>query len=81
MNISDGQLTSLDLSKNRMLVQLKTNNNSLNELDVSKNVNLTYLDVRNNPLTCIQVNQDQLGDIPTDWYKDSGATYSLDCEY
>ncbi|MEO9849961.1 MAG: T9SS type A sorting domain-containing protein [Reichenbachiella sp.] len=76
------QLTSLDLSANLALETLYCNANDLTSLTLSNNANLTRVRCDNNTnLLCIEVNQDQLNDAPTNtyWQKDAGASYNLDC--
>ena len=63
-------ITSLDLSFN----QLQT-------LSVSRFILLETLNiVGNSNLDCIEVNQNQLSSIPTNWIKDSSAEYNIDCK-
>ena len=77
---SSNQLTSLDLNKNTELLNVWCFSNQLASLDVSKNPMLTKLHSFNNPLlSCIQVNEEQLNDIPADWRKDESTEYSLNC--
>ena len=50
------------------------------QIDVSANVSLRYLNTTSTPLTCIQVNQDQLANIPAGWEKEATASYAVDCQ-
>ena len=56
MYCSENQLTSLDLSHNTALIDLKCYKNQLTSLDVRKNTVLDCLECYSNPLTSIQVN-------------------------
>lgn len=83
-------LEKLGLDRNRVVqIAVRTNTalqllnvaeNRLESIDVSSNNALTDFIVVDNPLDCILVNQTQLDAIPTDWNKDEGDSYSLDCE-
>ncbi|WP_275552693.1 hypothetical protein [Tenacibaculum piscium] len=78
LNCHNNQLTVLDVSKNVSLTNLYCHRNQLTVLDVSKNVSLTTLYCHANPtLTTIYVNQNQLANIPTSWYKDAHTQYVL----
>ncbi|MFK8059494.1 MAG: T9SS type A sorting domain-containing protein [Polaribacter sp.] len=80
LETKNNQLTNLDVSNNTALTYLYVNNNLLTSLDLSNNTALTGLKVNDNPdLTCIQVNQTQLDNIPSDWQKDDTQNFSLDC--
>ena len=73
-------LKNLDVSKNTGLTKLSTRFTQLTSLDVSNNTALTTLKCwGNSSLTCIQVSQTQFDNIPSEWSKDSGANYSLNC--
>lgn len=62
-------ITSLDLSFNKLIT-----------LNLSGFINLESLNlVGNSNLECIEVNQNQLSNIPTTWIKDSTAEYNIDC--
>ena len=79
LGCNDNELTSLDISQNTALIKLQCATNQLNSLDISPHTALTEFGCYNNPLTCIQVNQTQLNSIPTNWIKDAGDSYSLNC--
>jgi len=53
--VVNGQLTSLDVSNNVALTELKCYGNQLTQLDVSSNSNLTFLACSNNQLECLNV--------------------------
>ena len=75
-------LVSLDITDNTALQQLTLHDNLLEAIDISNIPGTTQLNtfsIEDNPLDCIQVNQEQLDDIPAQWTKDAGDTYSLDC--
>jgi Leucine-rich repeat (LRR) protein len=80
LSLSNNQLTSIDVSANTALTGLLLLNNQLTSIDVTANKALTALWLSNNQLTCIQVNENQLNAIPNNWFKDAGASYSLDCD-
>ncbi len=75
----NNQLTSLDLSINNTLTTLQCHDNQLISLDLSTNTALTSLHCYDNLINCIQVNSTQFISIPSGWFKDAGATYSLGC--
>ena len=76
----ENKLDSISINENIALKELSLYNNAITKIDVSKNVVLTKLDVTNNPnLNCIQVNETQKINIPSEWSKDNTASYSLDC--
>ena len=55
--------------------------NKLQTLNLSGFTNLESLNlVGNSNLECIEVNQNQLSNIPTTWIKDSIAEYNIDCK-
>lgn len=73
--------TQLDVSNNRALKTLNLFETPIEKLDLSNNMLLDNMNLEyNTALTCIQVNQQQLDDIPVNW-KIIGSTteYSLDC--
>ncbi|MEI7802322.1 MAG: hypothetical protein WCI97_06755, partial [Bacteroidota bacterium] len=75
-------LTSLDVSANPALTQLYCYNNTLTSLNIQNgnNFNLANFNCLNNfELSCIQV--DDPGYMDSIWssYKDTGATFSLNC--
>ena len=55
LNISDNQITSLNLQSNTALTQLSCGTNQISSIDVTQNVNLTSLTAFNNLLTTIDV--------------------------
>ena len=80
LNISNTDMTSIDISDFESLDTLDVSGSKLDSLDVSANVSLRYLNTTNTPLACIQVNQDQLGNIPAGWEKEATASYAVDCQ-
>ena len=80
LNISNTDMTSIDISDFESLVTLDVSGSKLDSLDVSANISLRYLNTTNTTLSCIQVNQDQLGNIPTGWEKEATASYAVDCQ-
>ena len=70
----------LDLSKVPDISNLFIRSEQLSFLDVSQNDHLVVMDVMNNPFTCIQVNENQLANIPSGWSKDVEDVYALNCE-
>ena len=79
---NDNALESLDISDNTALQQLTLNNNLLQSIDISNlpgGTQLNTFNIEDNPLDCIQVNEDQLNDIPAQWTKDMEDSYALDC--
>ena len=50
LNLSDNRIKKPDLSKNKKLVQLNLNNNQITSLSLTANTKLTYLSVKNNRL-------------------------------
>lgn len=78
----NNELTQLDISDNSALQLLSLKNNQLSDIDISNVATVIQLNVfaiEENPLSCIQVNSDQLNDIPDQWTKDAEDDYSLDC--
>tara|TARA_R110000765_G_scaffold3452_1_gene10691 strand:- start:2996 stop:3940 length:945 start_codon:yes stop_codon:yes gene_type:complete len=65
--LNNNKLTSLDLSENSVLERLLCNKNNLESLDVSNNNSLLFFRCNNNNISCIQVNQEQLDNIPSGW--------------
>ena len=57
LNVSDNQLTSLDVSANTVLTELNVYNNQLTSLDVSGCTGLISLYVHNNQLTSLDVSK------------------------
>ena len=81
LSVNNNILTQIDVSNNLKLEQLHLGNNKLNSLDVSSNNLLLSLNTQNNSdLTCINVNSDQLLNIPTDWIKSNNTQYSDECD-
>lgn len=56
-------ITSLDVSKNTALKELRCDNGELTSLDVSKNTALTYLSCRGNKLTSLNVSNTALEEL------------------
>lgn len=82
IEVNDNALESLNISDNTALQQLTLNNNMLQSIDISiipGGTQLNTFNIEDNPLDCIQVNEDQLNDIPAQWTKDMEDTYTLDC--
>ena len=82
IEVNNNALVSLDISDNTALQQLTLNDNLLEAINISNVPGVTQLNtfnIENNPLTCIQVNEDQLNDIPAQWTADMEDIYSLDC--
>ncbi|MGB5645785.1 hypothetical protein [Muriicola sp.] len=80
--VTNNNLTQLDISDNGALQVLQLADNTLGAIDISgipNNLQLNTFAVENNPLTCIQVNQEILNDIPSQWSKDEADTYALSC--
>lgn len=48
LDLSNNDLTEIDLNRNKKLKHLDLNNNKLTEIDVSKLSKLEYLDISNN---------------------------------
>ncbi len=65
--LNNNLLTYLDLSENINLVRLLCNKNKLESLDLSNNNALIFFRCNNNNISCIQVNQQQLDNIPSGW--------------
>lgn len=80
LGLDRNNLEAIDLSTNTGLQLLTLSENQLSGIDISNNNALTDFTVVDNPLSCILVNQTQLDAIPTDWSKDDGDSYSLDCQ-
>ena len=55
LNISNNNLTSLDLSSNTALSNLNLSNNNLTGIDISSNTTLTNLNLSNNNLTSLDL--------------------------
>ncbi len=76
------QLKSLDVSKNTALTGLQCYNNLLTSLNVANgnnNILTGLVDFRfNSDLTCIQTDT---GAGLSNWQRDNGASYSIDCRY
>ncbi len=78
----ENAISSIDISDNISLQLLTITDNLLESIDVSfiaDVVQLNRLAVEGNPLDCIQVNEDQLNNIPGEWTKDTADVYALDC--
>ncbi len=57
LNISNANLTSIDISKNVALKGLSCNGNNLTGIDISKNSNLQFLDCSDNLFTRLDVSK------------------------
>ncbi|TRO65740.1 hypothetical protein [Christiangramia sabulilitoris] len=87
--IDDNNLSSLDVSFNSKLKFLYASNNQLINLNIANGNNLNFtppdwnnysLVVQGNQgLSCIQVDPEMMGAIPSDWVKDYATVYSSDC--
>lgn len=55
LDVSNNQLTTLDVSKNLLLETLNASSNQLTTLDLSKNTKLTIVYVANNPLVSLNL--------------------------
>jgi len=60
LNLSNNDLSSIDISQNTALETLRINGNDLLAIDVASNVNLTTLHVGSNELTALDVSQNTL---------------------
>ncbi|TFH39641.1 MAG: T9SS type A sorting domain-containing protein [Bacteroidia bacterium] len=80
LNISNTDLSSINVLNFVYLNSLYVQGTQLNSLDVSGNLVLKYLNATSTPLGCIQVNQNQLNSIPPGWVKDAATIYSVDCQ-
>ena len=80
LDISYTLITSIDILNNTDLDNLNVQGIPLDSLDVSGNAGLSYLNTTGTNLECIQVNQDQLNNIPSGWVKDAITVYSTDCK-
>jgi Leucine-rich repeat (LRR) protein len=80
LNVSNNNLTSLDVSHSTSLSSLIVDNNELERLDISTNTSLFSLTANNNYLTCIQVYDEAFAN--TNWSKgiDATASFSEDCD-
>lgn len=87
--LDDNNLSSLDVSLNSKLRFLYASNNQLTDLNIANGNNFNFsppewndysLMVMGNPdLNCIQVDEEIMGVIPSDWAKDFYTVYSGDC--
>lgn len=80
--VTNNDLTELNISDNGALQVLQIADNILGAIDISaipNGLQLNTFAVENNPLTCIQVNDEILNDIPSQWTKDETDTYALIC--
>ena len=79
---SGNSLTSLTVTEYTTLQLLDLANNEIASMDVSTLPVPSFreFDISGNPLTCILVSPQQIENIPDQWTKDEGDTYSLDCE-
>ena len=79
LNLSGNLIESLNLDKFPSLENLYIQRNNFSSLDVSSLSSLTLLIALENNLTCVNVNEDQLINIPDSWILDSSVVFSLDC--
>jgi len=80
LSFINNNVQSINVSANPNLQILEISGNNILNLDVSSNSDLFTLKTSNNPLTCIQVNPEQLNNIPINWEIDIDDEYSLDCD-
>lgn len=57
LNVSNNQLTSIDLSKNTELVEINIGYNQLTSIDLSKNTGLVEINIEYNQLTSIDLSK------------------------
>lgn len=78
--LENNSLMSIDISKLTALIDFKAHTNNLTEVNLANgnNSNMTRMQLQSNSgLTCIQVDQTP---VPSSgWLKDSGASYSTNC--
>ena len=82
INCSNNSLYNLNLSQNSDLTTLYANNNAFFELNLANgnNSNMGTLDITDNPnLSCVNVDANVVGNIPSGWQKDANASYSDAC--
>ena len=73
-------LNSVDVSNNTKLIDLHiSGGTNFSTLNISNNLYLTSLYITSSSITCIKVNENQLKAIPSKWYKDARAVYSINC--
>jgi len=78
--LQGNQISEIDISLNIELLEFYCFNTNLSALNVSNNTKLDNFLCNANPqLNCIQVNQNQYDNIPSNWVKDTDANYSLYC--
>ena len=71
---------SLLCSNNTKLIDLHiSGGTNFSTLNISNNLYLTSLYITSSSITCIKVNENQLKAIPSKWYKDARAVYSINC--
>ncbi|MHB1105539.1 MAG: T9SS type A sorting domain-containing protein [Lutibacter sp.] len=83
------KLTTLDVSANSKLKFMNFSINKLVNLNIANGNNINVsgpewadysFSVTNNPgLSCIQVDENIIGNIPSDWFKDETASYNTNC--
>ena len=79
LSFINNDIQEINIGSNPNLQILDIKGNPISELDVSTNEELFTLETTDTNLNCIQVNEDQLGDIPANWVKDDTTSYALDC--
>ncbi len=79
LSFINNDIQEINVGSNLNLQILDIKGNPISALDVSTNVELFTLETTDTNLNCIQVNEDQLGDIPVNWVKDDTTSYELDC--
>jgi hypothetical protein len=80
LSFIDNNVQEIIVGSNPNLQILDIKGNPINSLDVSVNNDLFTLETTGTNLDCIQVNEGQLSNIPTNWVKDESTNYSLDCD-
>ena len=80
LSFINNNVQSINVSANPNLQILEISGNNILNLDVSSNSELFTLKTSSNPLTCIQVNLEQLNNIPINWETDIDDEYALDCD-
>ncbi|MDP2069024.1 MAG: hypothetical protein Q8K04_08665, partial [Lutibacter sp.] len=86
---STNKLTTLDVSANSKLKLMNFADNKLVNLNIANGNNINVsgpewadysFSATNNPgLSCIQVDENIIGNIPSDWFKDETASYNTNC--
>lgn len=82
LGVGSNHLVQLDVSENPFLTSLGANDNLLTEFNIANgnNENLFLYAINNPDLSCIQVDEDIIGNIPESWEYDDGLEFSVDCQ-